>query len=71
MSELFFLGETFGDTFHLPPVIIKHFSQNSVCCMLSKRISSIISLIVSEMTENPTAKYVKFLFCATLLILIP
>ena len=30
-----------------------------------------ISLIVSEMTENPTAKYVKFLFCATLLILIP
>ena len=27
--------------------------------------------MVSEMIENPTAKYVKFLFCATLLILIP
>ena len=33
--------------------------------MLSKRIGS---PIVSEMTANPTAKHVKFLFCATLLI---
>ena len=31
-------------------------------------MSSISSLIVSEITENPKAKYVKFLFCATLLI---
>ena len=64
-----FLGETIGDTFDLPPVIIKHFSRSSVCCMLSKRISSISSLIESEMTQNSTTKYVKFLFCATLLII--
>ena len=36
--------------------------------MLCKRISSISLSIVSEMTENPTAKYVKFWFRATLLI---
>ena len=36
--------------------------------MLSKRISSISLSIVSEMTENPTAEYVKFWFRATLLI---
>ena len=66
-----FLGETIGDTFDLPQVIIIHFSWSSVCCMLSKQISSISSLIISEMTENPTAKDVKFLFCATMLILIP
>ena len=28
-----------------------------VCCMISKWISSIGLLIMSEMTENPTAKY--------------
>ena len=36
--------------------------------MLSKRISSIGMFIVSEMTENPTTKYVKYWFRATLLI---
>ena len=36
--------------------------------MLSKRISSIGMFIVSEMTENPTAKYEKFWFRASLLI---
>ena len=36
--------------------------------MLSKRISSIGLSFVSEITENPTAKYVKFWFRATLLI---
>ena len=36
--------------------------------MLSKRISSIGLFIMSEMTENPTMKNVKFWFCATLLI---
>ena len=36
--------------------------------MLSKRISSIGMFIVSEMTENPTAKYEKFWFPASLLI---
>ena len=36
--------------------------------MLSKRISSIGMFIVSEMTENPTAKYKKFWFRASLLI---
>ena len=34
--------------------------------MLSKRISSIGLFIVSEMTENPSAKYVKFRFCVRL-----
>ena len=36
--------------------------------MLSKCISSISLFIVGEMTENPTAGYVKFWFHATLLI---
>ena len=36
--------------------------------MLSKRISSIGMFIVSEMTENPTAKYEKVWFRASLLI---
>ena len=36
--------------------------------MLSKRISSIGMFIVSEMTENPTAKYEKFWCRASLLI---
>ena len=36
--------------------------------MLSKRISRIGLSIVSEMTENATAKYVKFWFRATMLI---
>ena len=36
--------------------------------MLSKRISSIGMFIVSEMTENPTAKYEKFWFRVSLLI---
>ena len=36
--------------------------------MLSKRISSIGIFIVSEMTENPTAKYEKFWCSARLLI---
>ena len=36
--------------------------------MLSKCISSIDLFIVSVMTENSTAKYVKFWFHATLLI---
>ena len=36
--------------------------------MLSKPISSISLSIVSEMTKKSTAKYVKFWFCATLLI---
>ena len=35
--------------------------------MLSKRISSIGMFIVSEMTENPTAKYEKFGFRESLL----
>ena len=30
--------------------------------MLSKRISSFSEFLVSEMTENPTAKYIKFWF---------
>ena len=66
-----FLGKTISDNFVLLPVIFKHFSRSSVCCMLSKWISSIGLLIVSEVTENPTAKFVKFFFCVTLLILIP
>ena len=33
--------------------------------MLSKGISSISLFIVSEMTENPAAKYEKFWFCVT------
>ena len=37
--------------------------------MLSKRISSIHMFIVSEMTENPTAKYKKCWFRASLLII--
>ena len=36
--------------------------------MLSKRISSISLFIMGEMTENRTAKYVKFWFRATPLI---
>ena len=36
--------------------------------MISKNISSISFFIVSKMTENPMAKYVKFWFHATLLI---
>ena len=40
----------------------------SIEVMLSKQILSISLSIVSEMTENPTAKYVKFCFRATLLI---
>ena len=36
--------------------------------MRSMRISSIGLFIVIEMAENPTAKYVKFWFRATLLI---
>ena len=36
--------------------------------MLSKQISSIDMFIMSEMTQNPTTKYVIFWFCATLLI---
>ena len=36
--------------------------------MLSKRIPSIGMFIVSEMTENPTAKYENFWFRASLLI---
>ena len=36
--------------------------------MFSKRISSISMFIVSEMTENPTAKYEKFWFRESLLI---
>ena len=38
--------------------------------MLAKQISRISLSIVSEMTENPTAKYVKFWFRATLLIIL-
>ena len=36
--------------------------------MLSKRISSISLFIMSEMTENPMAKYAKFWFHATEMI---
>ena len=36
--------------------------------MRSKRISSIGMFVVSELTEKPMAKYVKFWFRATLLI---
>ena len=63
-SELF-LGETVSDIVDLQ-TIIYHFSRSWVWCMLSKRISGIRLLIVSEMTDNPTAKYVKFWFCVTL-----
>ena len=36
--------------------------------MLHKRISSIGLFIISEMRENPTVKYAKYWFHATLLI---
>ena len=52
-----FLGETISNTFDLP-MIIKHFSWSSVCCLLSKWISSIGLFIVSKMKENPMVKYV-------------
>jgi len=52
LSKLFF-GETIVDTADLQTIIYH---------------SSIGTFIVSEMTENPTTKYEKFCFCASLLI---
>ena len=60
-----FSGEWIGNTLKCQWY---HFCRSWVGCMLSKRISSIGIFIVSEMTENPTAKYEKFWFPASLLI---
>ena len=64
LSELF-LGETIGDTVDLQ-TIIYHFSRNWVFSMLSKQISSLSLFILSKMTENPSAKYVKLVLCDVL-----
>jgi len=66
LSELF-SGETICNNGDLQK-IIDLVSRSWVFCMLSKRISRFSLSIVSEMTENPTAKFVKFWFRATLLI---
>ena len=54
LSELF-SGETIGNNGDLQ-TLLDHVSRSWVFCMLSKRISRISLSIVSEMTENPTAK---------------
>ena len=62
LSELVF-GEAIGDTADLQ-TIIYHFDFEFFW-MLSKRISSLSQFVVSEMKENPTAKYIKFWFFVT------
>ena len=67
-SELF-LGETIGYTFDLP-MIVKHFSQSSVCCMLSQANFKYWSVYRewNDREFNSEVLYVKFLFGATLFI---